>query len=417
MTAAPAYRVVVSPDSPGLTDVPGFRCGAAACDVRGKGDFARLDVALIYSALPCTAVGTFTRNDVKAAPVRLCQEALAAHQQVGFHGIVANSGNANACTGPLGRHDAEVVRSAAAVALGVHGADRLLVASTGRIGRRLPVEKLQRGVVAAAEALSSTPAAGHAAAQAILTSDTRPKTVTARLTLPDGRHLTVAGIAKGAGMIQPGMATMLAFVATDAAIDPAVAQELLRGAVEVSFNAVTVDGDMSTNDTVLLLANGASEVEIGPAGPLAEAFREAVTAVCSVLAEKIVGDGEKISKVVEVIVTGAKSAADAEKVARAIGNSLLVKSSWCGQDPNWGRLADAAGYAQVGLIEEKLDIFYDDVPALLGGNPQDEHLPKWKTIVAQPRFRVTVALHLGEGRFRLLASDLTEGYVTYNKSE
>jgi glutamate N-acetyltransferase/amino-acid N-acetyltransferase len=185
-----------------------------------------------------------------------------------------------------------------------------------------------------------------------------------------------------------------------------------------TFNAITVDGDMSTNDTVLLLANGAAGVDLATAPAEARAlFAQAVEQVCACLAEKIVGDGEKISKVVEIIVRGARDDDAAERVARAIGNSLLVKSSWFGEDPNWGRVLDAAGYAGAGLVEEKVDMFYDDTPVLAHGVAQDQHLARWKEVVKQPRFRIALELRLGAGAFRLLASDLTEGYVNYNKSE
>jgi glutamate N-acetyltransferase/amino-acid N-acetyltransferase len=176
---------------------------------------------------------------------------------------------------------------------------------------------------------------------------------------------------------------------------------------------------MSTNDTVILLASGVAQVQVGPGAPaeLTRLFQEALDRVCFSLAEKIVGDGEKITKVVSVEVSGARNRADAEKIARAIGNSLLVKSSWFGEDPNWGRLADAAGYARTGLDETKLDIHYEDVPAVLGGRPLPENKPKWKEVVKARQFRVRLDLHLGDAQFRLLASDLTDGYVNYNKSE
>jgi glutamate N-acetyltransferase/amino-acid N-acetyltransferase len=277
--------------------------------------------------------------------------------------------------------------------------------------------RILAGLDRAAKALAATSAEGLRAAEAILTSDTRPKTCTARFTA-HGRTVTVAAMAKGAGMIQPGMATMLAFLCSDAAAPAALLRETLQAANRRTFNAITVDGDMSTNDTVLLLANGASGLDLAIAPDETRAlFAEAVFQVCDCLAQKIVGDGEKITKVVEVLVRGAATDADAEKVARAIGNSLLVKSSWFGEDPNWGRLLDAAGYARIGLIEEKVDLAYDNTPVLVAGAARDENIPQWKSIVRQPRFRVTLDLHLGPGNFRLLASDLTEGYVNYNKSE
>ncbi len=408
-------QLTVTPDSAGLTDVPGFEAAGVACDIRQKNDAKRLDLALVHSLRPCTAAGTFTRNAVKAAPVLLCQEHLAAGGP--FHGFVANSGNANACTGADGLRDARAMAQRAAAALN-QKPGAFFVSSTGRIGQPLPMDRVLKGIERAVTEKGRTAAHGKRAADAILTSDTRAKTVTVSFTY-DGKKHVVAGCAKGAGMIQPNMATMLAFLATDFSVPRSFLQKTLAEAVAGTFNCITVDGDMSTNDTVLMLANGHSGVSVGDKSPreLRVLFAEAVWKACEVLADKIVSDGEKITKVVEVRVQGAASAEDAEKVARAIGNSLLVKSSWCGEDPNWGRLADAAGYSGAKLVEAKLDIRYNDVPALTAGRPHPELKPKWKEVVRHRRFTVTLDLHLGKGAFRLLATDLTEAYVTYNKSE
>jgi len=402
-------------DSPGVTDVPGFRVGAAGCDIRNKG-LDRLDLTLVVADRPCAAAGVFTTNDVKAAPVRFCQQVLAGSADR-IRGIVGNSGNANACTAAQGDADAAAMAKLSATAVGAPD-DAFLVCSTGRIGELLPMTKVAEGIKTSAARLSRDAAEGVRSAHAILTSDTRPKSCTARFTW-EGKVVTVAGIAKGAGMIEPNMATMLAFVCTDAHAAPAELKGALKAAADQSFNCVSVDGDMSTNDTVLLLASGASGVAVGAAAPAAlrALFQEALDRVCFALAEKIVGDGEKITKVVAVEIEGARTRADAEKIARAIGNSLLVKSSWFGEDPNWGRLADAAGYARTGLDESKLDIFYDDVPAVLAGRPLPENKPRWKQVVKAARFAVRLRLGLGDAKFRLLAADLTDGYVNYNKSE
>jgi glutamate N-acetyltransferase/amino-acid N-acetyltransferase len=213
------------------------------------------------------------------------------------------------------------------------------------------------------------------------------------------------------------MATMLAFMATDLDVDNASLKNALVQACNKTFNRISIDGDMSTNDTVLLLASGQSGIIPTDSPDLLQAFRDAVFLVCDALAEKIVGDGEKVTKLVELIVEGCQTEDDAEKVARAVGNSLLVKASWYGSDPNWGRLADAAGYARVGLKEECFDIFYDEVPALLGGIPQDSKLSLWKSIVSKKRFRITLNLNQGSGNYRLLTADLSEAYVNFNKSE
>jgi glutamate N-acetyltransferase/amino-acid N-acetyltransferase len=276
--------------------------------------------------------------------------------------------------------------------------------------------KIKSGIAAAAKALSAETQASLDTADAILTSDTRRKCATAQFTY-EGKKLTVSGIAKGAGMIEPNMATMLAFLATDLDVDNASLKNALVQACNKTFNRISIDGDMSTNDTVLLLASGQSGIIPTDSPDLLQAFRDAVFLVCDALAEKIVGDGEKVTKLVELIVEGCQTEDDAEKVARAVGNSLLVKASWYGSDPNWGRLADAAGYARVGLKEECFDIFYDEVPALLGGIPQDSKLSLWKSIVSKKRFRITLNLNQGSGSFRLLTADLSEAYVNFNKSE
>jgi len=406
-------KIVFTDNSPGVTDVAGFTAGGAGCDIRNKGT-DRLDTAIIYSKTPCVAAGVFTTNDIQAAPVRLSRELLVGGRPM--HGIVANSGNANACTGSRGMIDAKTMAELAEKAVGAHRGS-FFVGSTGRIGEWLPMSKLEKGIAEAGRRVSAIEAEGRRAAEAILTSDTRPKTCTARFEW-QGAPVTVSGIAKGAGMIEPGMATMLAFVATDAAISRDLLQKLLWLANNRSFNTVTVDGDMSTNDTVLVLANGASGVEVTESDyPLLALFREALNRVCFALAEKIVGDGEKITKVVSVNILGARTPDDAEKIARAIGNSLLVKSSWYGEDPNWGRLLDAAGYARVGIVEEKINLFYNNVPVMISGRPIPENKPKWKEEVKHRRFAIHMDLGLGPADYQLLASDLSAEYVNYNKSE
>ena len=407
--------LIVTLDSAGITDVSGFETAGVACDIREKNDPKRLDLALIFSLRPCTAAGTFTKNAVKAAPVILCQKHLA--EGGSFHGIIANSGNANACTGADGLRDSNATAQRAAASLNLK-ASSFFVCSTGRIGQPMPMERLLKGLERAVTEKGRTSVHGNKAADAILTSDTKPKTVTVSFTY-DGKKHVVAGMAKGAGMIQPNMATMLAFLATDFSVPRSFLQKILSEAVTGTFNCVTVDGDMSTNDTVLMLANGHSGVSVGDKSPreLRVLFAEAVWKACEALADKIVSDGEKITKVVEVKVTGAASGEDAEKVARSIGNSLLVKSSWYGEDPNWGRLAAAAGYSGAKLVENKLDILYNETPAMTAGKPHAELKPKWKEIVKARRFTITLNLHLGKAGFRLLATDLTDGYVNYNKSE
>jgi len=409
-----AISVSLLKDSHGVADCPGFRCAGIGCDIREKNDPTQLDLALLVPDKPCAAAGVFTLNDVCAAPVQFSKKILARGTGT-IAGVVANSGNANAATGEAGLKDAQRM---AQLAQDLLSADApFLVCSTGRIGRKLPMSRVEQGIRTAAGTLGNNPTSAFNTADAILTSDTRRKVATARFQF-DGKTVTVSGMAKGAGMIEPNMATMLAFLTTDAVANADQLKNVLTAAVNQTFNRISIDGDMSTNDTVLLFASGSSGVDpwAGPA-ELLFAFKEAVLMVCDALAEKIVGDGEKITKLVELVVAGCPRVQDAEKVARAVGNSLLVKTSWYGSDPNWGRLADAAGYARVGLKIEALDIFYDDVPALIKGTPQEENLQQWKAIVSKKRFRITLNLNQGNCDFRLLTSDLSEAYVNFNKSE
>ena len=397
----------------GISDCPGFLSAGVAADIREKGDLKRLDLTIVRSETPCQAAGVFTLNDVCAAPVHVCKEILSS-PTAKVAGFIANSGNANAATAQQGMLDAKEMNTFAQAETGI--AAPFLVCSTGRIGRKLPMEKIKSGISAAAKALDSETQSSLDSADAILTSDTRRKVATAQFEY-EGKTLTVAGFAKGAGMIEPNMATMLAFLVTDLKVDKVALKNTLTQACNKTFNRISIDGDMSTNDTVLLLANAKSGIRPDVSANLLQAFRDAVFMVCDALAEKIVGDGEKVTKLVELCVEGCKSQADAEKVARSVGNSLLVKTSWYGSDPNWGRLADAAGYARIGLVESCFDIHYDDVPALLSGIPQDDKLNEWKAIVSKRRFRITLNLNQGTRTFRLLTSDLSEAYVNFNKSE
>jgi len=400
-------------DGDGLTEAGGFFCAGVSADVRGKRD-GRLDLGVIHSHRPCSAAGVFTTNDVKAAPVNYCMDLLARQELA--RAIVVNSGNANACTGGQGLRDARMMATETARQMDLD-ADEVLVCSTGRIGEKLPMSRITAGIKAASEDLSEGVEGGRSFLRAILTSDTRTKSCFAEVDATDGSY-RVAGAAKGAGMIEPNMATMLAFLTTDAEVKPSLLRQLLQEAVAETFNKITVDGDMSTNDTVLLLANGFSRVKIASSDTAAVgSFREALVRVCRHLAEKIVGDGERITKVVDLKVEGAADDSAAERVARAIANSLLVKTSWYGNDPNWGRLVDAAGYARVGLDFDKIDLYYNDEPALLQGEPQTRNRRKWQSVVERERFSICLNLNQGKGSCQLLSTDLTEGYVDFNKSE
>lgn len=399
-------------NSPGITDTPGFSASGVACDIRENGKNI-LDLGIVYSQRPCTGAGVFTRNDIVAAPVTLCRSLLSPTAK--FHGIVANSGNANACTGKNGDEDAQQMVQLAQKATG--SPDKtFFVASTGRIGRALPMNKIVQGISEAAKKTTHDAEGGQTFARAILTSDTRTKTVTAKIRYKE-KTFTVAGVAKGAGMIEPNMATMLAFLTTDFAVPTSTLQSTLLRSVQSSFNSITVDGDMSTNDTVLFLANGFSQVVPDDNADLLDAFHKATLEVCQRLARMIVGDGERISHLVTLKINGAPTPESAEKVARCIGNSLLVKTSWYGNDPNWGRIVDAAGYARIGLKLEKLDLFYNDTPVLRQGLPVEGEVEQWRKIVASREFSISLNLGMGSSNYSLLTTDLTEGYVDYNKSE
>jgi len=320
---------------------------------------------------------------------------------------VVNSGNANACTGAIGLVHARAMTAAVARRIGCRETN-VLVCSTGRIGVLMPIVKVEAGIKKLLGSLS--PEGGSSAAQAIMTTDTFAKEIAVRVKVA-GKVIRIGGIAKGAGMIEPNMATMLCFITTDAAIPQAALQKALRTAVNQSFNRITVDGDTSTNDTVICLANG-----LAGEFPLPE-FQAALNYVCVELAKMMVHDGEGVSKFVTVNVTGAANDRDADIAARAIANSTLVKCCWCGNDPNWGRIMDAIGYSAATVREELVDIAFGGVPAVKRGIATRTPHARLKKIVAEPTFTVEVNLHLGRGRCTVYTCDLTEQYVTLNKGE
>ncbi|MBI4327796.1 MAG: bifunctional glutamate N-acetyltransferase/amino-acid acetyltransferase ArgJ, partial [Chloroflexi bacterium] len=418
----------------------------------------------------------FTTNQVCAAPVKVC---LSCVKKGTARAIVVNSGNANACTGAQGLKDALVMAGTAARAVAANGvsspptlstlseaekhprsherghrisAEQVLVASTGRIGVPMPMDNVARGILAAAKRLGTTPEHAAQVAEAIMTSDTRAKQIALEFKL-DGQAVRIGGICKGAGMIQPGMspdgrrpastplhATMLCFITTDAAVERRTLQAALTEAVAVSFNRITVDGDMSTNDTVLLLANGlAGNTAIAECGVRSadlrksasagrrarnlEVFQAALNHVCLELAKMIVRDGEGVSRFVTVRVSGARTFADADAAARAVANSALVKTSWCGGDPNWGRILDALGYSPARVVEEKVDLGYS-LPgrkrilfALKQGRPTKTPFGALCRLVAGPEFDLHIHLNLGRAGAVLYAADLTEAYVDFNKGD
>jgi glutamate N-acetyltransferase/amino-acid N-acetyltransferase len=320
--------------------------------------------------------------------------------------VVLNSGNANACTGRRGLEDARAMAAAAAGAFGLKPAE-VLVCSTGRIGVPMPMDRIRKGI----SALKPSRSGGAAAAAAIMTSDTFAKEFAIEVSVPGGKF-RIGGIAKGAGMIDPNMATMLCVLTTDADVAGPELRKLLRESVANSFNRITVDGDMSTNDTVVLLANGRSGVK-----PPAGVFRQALDEVTRALARMIVKDGEGVSRFVEVEVRGAASQRDARSAAEAIANSTLVKCAWAGGDPNWGRILDAVGYSGVSMDEAKADIFYDKLAAVKNGTAAKTPFEKLRAVAAKKAFKVTVDLRLGAASYYVWTTDLTEEYVRLNLGE
>jgi glutamate N-acetyltransferase/amino-acid N-acetyltransferase len=395
----------------GVTAPEGFVAGSWYCGIKAS-NLDRPDLAMVYSAQPTVAAGTFTTNRVKAAPVRVSAAHLRGEEDVRV--IVANAGNANACTGVGGIENAKRMTRAAASALGLRQR-QVLVCSTGRIGVPLPIEKMEASIQGLAGGLNRE--GSRAAAEAIMTSDTFPKEVAVECVL-GGRTVRIGGVAKGAGMIDPNMATMLCFVTTDAAIGKAELQQALSVSVESSFNRITVDGDMSTNDTVLMLANGLAGNEVLRTGTSDfEVFQRALDHVTLSLARMIVEDGEGVSKFVEVRVDGAASFSDARRAAEAIAKSTLVKCAWFGGDPNWGRIMDAIGYSGARVREELVDVYYDGLIAVKGGVASATPFERLQQAVAQKRFRVCVDMHLGSAEYTVFTTDLTMDYVRLNMGE
>jgi glutamate N-acetyltransferase/amino-acid N-acetyltransferase len=386
----------------GVCAARGFVAGAAGCGIKA-GKVTRDDVAVVFSEGAATSAATFTTNNVKAAPVRVSAE----HIKVGSNrAVILNSGNANACTGEGGLKDARAMCAAAADLLGLKQKE-VLVCSTGRIGVPMPMDRIAKGIAA----LKPTRNGSAAAAASIMTSDTFAKEYAVEVKTSKG-SFRVGGIAKGAGMIDPNMATMLCVVTTDASIPQSALRADLKRSVANSFNRITIDGDMSTNDTVILLANGLSAC-----APDMAAFSQALDEVTRALARMIVSDGEGVSRFVEVEVTGAANDKEARIAAEAIANSTLVKCAWAGGDPNWGRILDAVGYCGVKVDDTKANIFYDKLASVKDGIAANTPFEKLRAIAAKKSFKVTVDLKLGKGSYYVWTTDLTEEYVRLNLGE
>jgi glutamate N-acetyltransferase/amino-acid N-acetyltransferase len=393
-----------------VTSASGFLASAVSCGIKKN---EALDLALVYSEEDCTAAAMFTQNQVVAAPVILDQDTLRSNDDR-VRGVIANAGNANASTGKPGLENARVMQRIAAQHLGCHP-HQILLLSTGVIGVQLPMDKIQAGIRAAAPRLS--PAEGKAAARAIMTTDTHPKQLAVRVKLTQG-EVTIGGMAKGAGMIHPNMATMLALLTTDAAIPPPVMRRVLKNAVDHSFNRISIDGDTSTNDTVLLLANGASGVSATD-GENEALFESSLTSVCIELAKMIVRDGEGATKFVEILVTGCRNKSEAHAIAQTIATSALVKTAFAGSDANWGRILAAAGRAGVAFDQDKVSLWVSDNHAselqlVSKGTPTEYQETDAAAIFARSSFAVRLYLGQGNASATMWTSDLTEEYVRIN---
>jgi glutamate N-acetyltransferase/amino-acid N-acetyltransferase len=402
-----AYQTIQECEG-GVTGPSGFMAAGIHCGIK-KG---KKDLALIVSEIPAHAAAVFTTNIVAAAPVLVDREQLNGSGSGTVSAIVVNSGNANACTGERGMQDAWRMVEATAAALGAHRS-QILVSSTGVIGQYLPMEKVLKGISAATGRLSAS--GNMDAAEAIMTTDTFPKELGVSIEI-GGTTVTIGGIAKGSGMIAPNMATMLGFVTTDAAIDPAVLRTALKQATDRSFNRITVDGDTSTNDMVVVLANGAAGNRplMTTNEPDYQLFYQALEHLLVRLAKMIVVDGEGATKLVEVCVAGAETEAEAAMAAKSVANSSLVKTAIHGEDANWGRILAAVGYSGISFDPAAVEIFFDDVPILRQHYDIDFSEEDAKRVLSGKEFTVTIDLHKGPASASFWTCDLSKEYISIN---
>lgn len=396
---------MIKKDTQGVTFAKGFTAAGVKAGIKKSGN---LDVAVIYTKTQAVVAGTFTQNKVAAAPVYVSKEVVATGTA---HAIVANAGCANACTGQQGLDDAHKMAQIAADELGVN-ADDVIVGSTGVIGVNLPMDKLEAGIKDAVANLSAD--GSDNAGRAIITTDTHSKSVTCEFEL-SGKTVRMGAIAKGSGMIRPNMATMLCYITTDIAIDQALLQKAVSGCVEKSFNMISVDGDMSTNDMVIVLANGeANNAKITEENADYQIFFDKLMMLCTELAKQIAADGEGASKFLTINVKGAKSFADAKTVGMAIANSPLVKTAFFGEDPNWGRVICAVGYSGADMVPEKTVVKFGGITIFANGTgaTYDEkalaHVMKEKDIV------IDIELNMGQADATVWSCDLSYEYVKIN---
>lgn len=390
----------------GITAVPGILASGIHGGIKASG---KKDLALIYSSSPARAAAVFTGNQIKGAPVQVSME----HVKGGtVQAIVASSGNSNVCTGEQGIKDARDMAKTVADLLRIPQR-HVLIASTGVIGRPLPMEKIRPALPKLVKALS--PQGGRNAAEAIMTTDTRPKEAALRVEVT-GRPVTIGGMAKGVGMIDPHMATMLCFIATDAGVSPEALQPVLKRAVDRSFNRITIDGDQSTSDTVALLASGLAEnapLERGSRG--LRQFSRGLDAVTLRLARMLAEDGEGATKLVEIAVGGARSRRDALAAARAVATSLLVKTAINGQDPNWGRIMMALGKSPARVEAERVAVWFGDEQVVERGQFRPgAKADRLREIMARPEFTIQIDLGIGAGREQVWTCDISDEYVRIN---
>lgn len=396
----------------GVTAAKGFQTAATAAGIKYQN---RKDMALVYSEVPCKAAGTFTTNVVKAAPVKWDQEIV---KNSGFaQAVVINAGIANACTGAEGYGYCKTTADVTAEVLKVP-ADAVLVASTGVIGMQLPMEKLEAGIRAMAPALDGSLESGTAAAQAIMTTDTKKKEVAVQFEI-DGKVVTIGGMCKGSGMIHPNMCTMLGFVTTDIAISKELLQEALSEDVKDTYNMISVDGDTSTNDTVLLLANGmAGNVEITEKNEDYKAFCKALNYVNETLAKKMAGDGEGCTALFEVKIIGAESKEQAVTLSKSVVTSSLTKAAIFGHDANWGRILCAMGYSGAQFDPEKVDLYFESAAGKLqiikDGVATDYSEEEATKILSEPEVTAVADIKMGEASATAWGCDLTFDYVKIN---
>jgi glutamate N-acetyltransferase/amino-acid N-acetyltransferase len=387
-----------------VTSASGFLAGAVRAGIKSEEE---LDLAILCSETSCTAAGVFTTSQIKSAPVVLSQSHMAKRRA---QAIVANSGCANACVGGQGLADAREMAELAAAKLSI-SPEEVLVASTGIIGVPLPMNRVRTGI----GEIRLRKDGGHDFARAIMTTDTRPKEVTVKVDM-DGAKFTIAGVAKGAGMIHPSMATMLCFIATDASVSADFLQAALQKAVDCSFNMISIDGDTSPSDCVFLLANalaGNKPVDFDNG----EAFQEALNTVCVHLAKSIAQDGEGATKLIEVTVEGVEDQVGARQAARAIVSSPLVKAAVHGNDPNWGRFVAALGRSGAKVKENKLDVYLNDVCVMKQGSPVPFSQEEMRLALSNSDdVLIRLCLNLGNGKATAWGCDLSEEYVTINSS-